>query len=576
MNLLALLFLFASSSVYHEQRFTGPASKPNEIVIPDILCRVERIAHTQFRHGSPISYVSLKNTAPKDRTFTVSCAVLNGATVTRPEVNIPANGTVTLEFPSCWTDDSDTWNSPLTITETTPDHIKAKPFKPQVQPSGFTSYSDDFKILIDEKLSREAFEKALEAAHTPPAVTNRHTHAKANPIKVDLLALRRSAENWPMDWHVYSTFDAVVFAPETHAALPDDIHRALDDYARFGGTVETLSEADFADRVKMQAVTERIRQTRNALSRGHFKAHYISGRSGTHFEARLKDVPLAVERAVPIGLLIVLLGFFALVLVPATIFSCARRNRRLSILVILPGASAALAVVIGLIALFAYGLTPTQRLQSVTFLDQSTHHALTRGQFAVFSPRDVTEQLAFPSDVALEATDKTGEKSLILTDRLYPRGCWIKPLTATCIDFDRTSRQSEKLNVKRVDDRTVSIANLLGVPVEEGWLHWNGNFYLLGRIAPGETVTRTATERLPSVKAIVRDFPADFGNMLNYGTSWPHLLKLLDSTEHLSLPAQTYVVRLTGSPFFPPPFGTHEAKGTVESIVIGTLPEDAK
>ena len=313
-----------------------------------------------------------------------------------------------------------------------------------------------------------------------------------------------------------------------------------------------------------------------------FKAcgwYYRSGYGNTseHFS----KVPIKVGRSLPVGLLIWLLAIVALVAMPGMVWYCAKKNRRLLLLAVLPASAFALTAVVAVIALAAYGTTPTLRVQSTTILDPASRLAVTRGQFAVFAPGQVSRKMSIPSDASFCLRSRDGIVDQLSVD--YAESCrlegnWVKPLSAAFFDFERAERRSERLDVKRGADGSITVANLLGSSIVEGFIQLGGMRYRVPPLAPGAEAA--VSEKVPSVETSPSTTPAEalaerlFSASTNYGRRWSSTIEIASNTK-TPLPDGTYIVRMVGSPFFPSPLAGTKAYETMESVVAGCIAAEA-
>ena len=267
---------------------------------------------------------------------------------------------------------------------------------------------------------------------------------------------------------------------------------------------------------------------------------------------------------------------------PVTVWYCARKNRRLFLLAALPGSALALTIVVALVALAAYGTTPTVRVQAVTILDPESRLAVSRGQFAVFAPGQVSGKMSIPSDASFRLRGRQdGYLRVKCGETFRLEGEWIKPLSAAFFDFERAERRSERLEVKRGADGKITVANLLGSPIVGGQLQLDGQRYKIPPLAPGEE-TSVAGTPFAALSAKHLRSPAEelaaafFGKSADYGRNWSKTLEIADG-ERTAMPDGTYVVRLTGSPFFPSPLAETKSYETAEAVVAGCVaPEGGK
>jgi hypothetical protein len=384
--------------------------------------------------------------------------------------------------------------------------------------------------------------------------------------------LRRDAADWPRDFRAYLPFDAVCMTKEVADALPEETRAALRAFEILGGAVITFADG--------KTVPPNLQLTAEAAQRRRIcdlivLKYYYSGTPDSHFTENHACVPINVGKSLPVGLLVFLLLLVAFIAMPGIVFVCAKRNRRLLILAALPGTAFALTLVVAAIALIAYGTTPTVRIQSVTILDPESRLAVTRGQFALFAPGNVTEEMSIPSDVSFRLRGRGNERfTASFGESCRLSGDWVKPLTATFFDFERAERRSERLDVRPAQDGDLVFANLLGVPVTGGTARFGNSRYKVPALAPGEQAT-VKGEPLPDKAAANAPLPHEtlFEKGTSYGRNWKDITELIEK-DKLLLPDRTYVVRLAGSPFFPSPLASRKTYETAEAVVAGRIADD--
>lgn len=544
--------------------------------IPNLSFKSDALLPHTFAHGTPVCSLSLRNDGIRERTFSVNCN-LGSSTDTQRIVTLGPGNTATLSFVGHQIgDDKYSSSGRYLITELTPgsDRTKTQYWH---TPYGY-GVGGGFNMLVDGSISAETLIKSLDAcSNTTSRAKHSYSSRSYGSREVEFNAyVLANVSDWPADHRIYSTYGAVVVTPELMTALPQSVRNALDDYRQLGGAVFEIAPAQASDLTMARTIRGELIAAYTRLTHGRIPEEYFHAyNSKVSVSHLLERIPLTVDATLPIAALIALLGLFACVFVPTTVWLCAKRNRRLALLFILPGASAVLAIFVGLIALINYGVTPTQRLQSVTLLNQSARRAYTRGQFALFSPRDVTDRIAFPSDTSFRLYNVGDALQIEPGDPVRLSGSWIKPLTATFFDVTRISRQSEKLEVKSVGPDSVTVHNLLGATITKGVLRHGGLTYRLNEIKPGEQVTLqgSASSVPPANTGKLTRFLNDEAS--GFGADWPKLTKALEDAESL-LSDKAYAVHLDGPSLFPPPLGTTKAKGQIESWVIGTLAEESK
>ena len=554
--------------------------------------RAELIALEHSYHGAPVIRIDLRNAMPTERSFVLSMRPNGFAAINRSVILAP-NGSASLTFPifptgtgfrQCHINNFD-------IRETTPGSTQAtgRIHLSNSYSIHTTEYYSRFdrkpNILMAHALSPESFAKNLvipedKPASTPPKRSKSKSQSEKSDFPCQILRFKREAKDWPTDYRVYSTFDAVVVTPALHAAFPPAVRQALSDFSRLGGAV--LVTPDNSESGGLSAIAER-RRFRDAIN----IANEMLVSETISMTNSLSGTPMSLKSTVGLEILTPLLVLFAFAFVPYVFIANARRNRRLRALVIIPAVSVGFALVIGVFSLIFYGTTPTERLQSVTLLDQQTHRAITRGQFAVFSPLPLSRELNFPLDSMFSKRSfdyrNEGSQSVEIGDTYRLDGEWVNPLTSAFFDFQRVSRQSEKLDVKLLGDNRVQVVNLLGAKITELRLRAGKRTYALNSLQPGETKVLEPISEPVRVVSRLDLMDKLFGNTTNKGRKWPKLLEKLALSDdpklhrgQFSPPDSTYYALVEGSPFFPSPFGKRKTHASRSAIVVGTFSETSK
>ena len=520
--------------------------------------RDETVVGSDITHDEPLSRIALRNTLPFPRTIQVSVQAPRSALSTRT-VTLGPGASATITLPGVFTvEDSYSYGeSDITLFEAKPPNSNG----PKSESLQLSSRVSDFH--------NSAYGRAnllLSAGIVRDAVLPAFKH------DFNSVELRRDAADWPRDFRAYLPFDAVCMTKEVADALPEESRAALRAFDILGGAVITFADG--------KSVPSNIQSTADAAQKRRIgdldvQKYYYSGTPDSHFTENHACVPINVGKSLPVGLLVFLLLLVAFIVMPGIVFVCAKRNRRLLILAALPGTAFALTLVVAAIALIAYGTTPTVRIQSVTILDPESRLAVTRGQFALFAPGNVTEEMSIPSDVSFRLRGRGNEKfTASFGESCRLSGDWVKPLTATFFDFERAERRSERLDVRPTQDGDLVFANLLGVPVTGGTARFGNSRYKVPPLAPGEQATvrgeplsgKAATDAPPPHETL-------FGKGTSYGRNWKDITELIEK-DKMPLPDRTYVVRLAGSPFFPSPLASRKTYETAEAVVAGRIADD--
>ena len=535
----------------------SPASWKSCSLIDALEYRDETVVGSYITHDAPLSRIALRNTLPFPRTIQVSVQAPRSALSTRT-VALGPGASATITLPGVFTveDGYGYGESSITLFEAKPPNSNG----PKSEPLQLSSRVSDFHNSAYGRVNL-----LLSAGIVRDAVLPAFKH------DFNSVELRRDAADWPRDFRAYLPFDAVCMTKEVADALPEETRAALRAFEILGGAVITFADG--------KSVPSNLQSTADAAQRRRIGdlnvQYYYSGTPDSHFTENHACVPINVGKSLPVGLLVFLLLLVAFIAMPGIVFVCAKRNRRLLILAALPGTAFALTLVVAAIALIAYGTTPTVRIQSVTILDPESRLAVTRGQFALFAPGNVTEEMSIPSDVSFRLRGRGNERfTASFGESCRLSGDWVKPLTATFFDFERAERRSERLDVRPAQDGDLVFANLLGVPVTGGTARFGNSRYKVPALAPGEQAT-VKGEPLPDKAAANAPLPHEtlFEKGTSYGRNWKDITELIEK-DKLLLPDRTYVVRLAGSPFFPSPLASRETYETAEAVVAGRIADD--
>ena len=533
-------------------------------LIDSLEYRDESVSPSALSHDELFYRVSLRNLMSVPRTFIIAASAARSSDSYRTVTIEPMSAvTVTLPLAFAFEDRSSGYH--FSISEPKPpattsqfrgiEHISLSSHAANYESSGA-----DPNLLLSDGITRDSILPSFK-------------------YDFNTVELRRKPDDWPHDFRAYLPFDSVCLAKNVASSLSDETRAALRAYELLGG--EVMSMEDGARHPKdIEA------RTKAAMGRRHgdleVSYSYYTSSSRKKFADNVAKVPIHVGRSLPVGILIVFLALVALVVMPITVWYCARKNKRLLLLAALPGSALALTVVVAIVALVAYGTTPTVRVQAVTILDPESHFAVSRGQFAIFAPGQVTRKMSIPSDASFRLRGRDGGHLQVKCGETFRLdGDWVKPLSAAFFDFERAERRSERLDVKRGADGKISVANLLGSPIVGGQLQLDGQRYKIPPLEPGEETpvvgipfaALSAKHLRSSAEELATAF---FGKSAEYGRGWSKTQEIAKG-ERTAMPDGTYIVRLAGSPFFPSPLAETKSYETAEAVVAGCVaPEGGK
>ena len=288
------------------------------------------------------------------------------------------------------------------------------------------------------------------------------------------------------------TFVIFITANE-YASLGTDAKSALDTYRTLGGAVFVTKGNDgFADVQEAAAALKPIDEACDILS-GDIQMNYGSDSA---LLGDLQRIPIEAKATIPVKTLLLVLALFACIIVPVAVLRSVKRNTRIRLLAILPGAAAVFALAVAISVYAFFGTTPTVRLQSVTVLDQTTKKAITLGQFGVFTPVSLDGQIAFPSDTSFarrHVRAQNDDDELVTVDSADEQRLvdgWVKPLVSAFFDFSRVCERPERLDFRVSPNGDVSVVNLLGAKVKSGHANVGGALWAFHDVEPGVITLR--------------------------------------------------------------------------------------
>ena len=526
--------------------------------------RDESVSPSALSHDEPFYRVSLRNLMSVPRTFKVSASA-NRSSDSYRIVTIEPMSAATVTLPLAFTSENRSTGCYFSIHEQ--------------NPPATSSQAKDVEII---NLSNHAVNYESNGADPNLLLSDGITRDSILPSfkhKFNTVELRRKPDDWPRDFRAYLPFDAICLAKSVASSLSDEVCAAMRAYELLGGEVMTMEDgARHPKDIEARAKSAKGRRVGDL----DISYSYYRSRSNSNFSDNVAKVPIQVGRSLPVGILIAFLALVAIVVMPVTVWYCAKKNRRLFLLAALPGSALALTVVVAIVALVAYGTTPTVRVQTVTILDPESHFAVSRGQFAIFAPGQATRKMSIPSDASFRLRGRDDDHLIVKCGETFRLdGDWVKPLSAAFFDFERAERRSERLDVKRGADGKISVANLLGSPIVGGQLQLDGQRYKIPPLEPGEETSVVgipfATLSAKHLRSSAEELAAAFfGKSAEYGRGWSKTQEIAKG-ERTAMPDGTYIVRLAGSPFFPSPLAETKSYETAEAVVAGCVaPEGGK
>ena len=549
----------------------------------------------RIHHGTPGVTFRFKNNAARERSFIVK-AITGRSALVGKNFSIQPGATVefTLFLPLALEQGYRFGTCDLSIFETTPGARADRNMQSTSFSMGsFTPGSNDVPIfLLSAGISSKKLWGDLTKAMNETNYLQRHTEesshryhrakgkGRGSPYRFDAKQFRFPAEKWPVDWRIYSTYDSIFITANEYASLGTDAKSALDTYRTLGGAVFVTKGNDgFADVQEAAAALKPIDESCYILS-GDIQMNYGSDSA---LLGDLKRIPMEAKATVPVKTLLLVLALFACIIVPVAVLRSVKRNTRIRLLAILPGAAAVFALVVAVSAYAFFGTTPTVRLQSVTVLDQTTKKAVTLGQFCVFSPVSLDGQIAFPSDAAFarrHVRAQNDDDELVTVDSADEQRLvdgWVKPLVSAFFDFSRACERPERLDFRVSPNGDVAVVNLLGAKIKSGHANVGGALWAFHDVEPGATAKaeKLGGAGAPRPPVPPRERYPFYDEQTTYGRNWEENLKFVAESCKKVSPGE-YVVEVEGSPFFPNPLQRKKSNMSAAGLVFGKFKEVAE
>ena len=461
-------------------------------------------------------------------------------------------------------------------------------------------------LLLSRSLSGEEFIAAWHGTlESRLKVSGAYAGAASN---FKTLRLMREPEAWPREWVDFSAFDGCFVTEGDYRRLTAETRGALMDYAAAGGTVVLVNLRTLPPEWTARLAGEPAPgQAVDGLLVGRFGFGHVAmlenldpqtwggtdvqnrlltclEHAGNPWMARmghrkfdmqdcLRDIPLGHDMDVPVNFFFFLLLAFATVAGPVAVWLAAKHNRRMWLLWAVPAFGLLFSAVIFASILLVEGVTPTQRRQAITLLDQTTRQAVTLGAVGVYAPAAIRDGLSFDYGTEIAPIRFGEEKGARIVFGQRQRYLdWVPPRMAAFFRLRRSETRAERLVVERKDDGALEVVNALGAPIERLRL-WDdaGVLHEAMNVPPG------ARQALRPVDKDVSPAQAQdvYAWMRQYayavqepGWSFDIRDKGLRTSGFASAP-RTYIAHLAGCPFLENPLGDRKTKGSDAALVAG-------
>jgi hypothetical protein len=488
-------------------------------------------------------------------------------------------------------------------------------------PSSFNLEAEDFSgnryyygsgnillptVLLSRSLSGEEFVAAWHGQVEGMLKSAGQRSEDASYFKP--LRLMREPEAWPREWMDFSAFDGCFVAEEDYRRLAAETRGALMDYAAAGGTVVLVNMRTLPPEWTARLAGDTaLDQTAAGLQVGRFGFGHVAllealdlqtwggadvqnrllacfeharkpwmprtSRGEFDMQDCLRDIPLGRDMDVPVNFFFFLLLAFAIVAGPVAVWLAAKHNRRIWLLWAVPAFGLLFSGAIFASILLVEGVTPTQRRQAITLLDQTTRQAVTIGAVGVYAPAALRDGLSF--DYGTEIVPiRFGEEqgARIVFDQRQRYLDWVPPRMAAFFRLRRSETRAERLVVERKDDGALEVVNALGAPIERLRL-WDdaGVLHEAENVPPGarQTLRPVAQDASPAQSQDVYAWMREYAYAVQ-DPGWSFAIRDKGLRASGFAPAaRTYIAHLADCPFLEKPLGDRKTKGTDAALVAG-------
>lgn len=348
--------------------------------------------------------------------------------------------------------------------------------------------------------TRSRLDAALQLHNSSGAISSSASwhHGGTNEVP---LTTAEPVEQWSRSWLGYTGFSAVVVDDSDLARMPPPVAAALRTWVFAGGQLVVTTAAERVRPLpaawpqvtapgELGAAAEAIglgrvqwwpaaapeRREDAAAERWMRSALNLAGGTTRPLsaEAAELDFPVVQGLTTPVRGLVLMMLAFAILIGPVNVLLLAKFKRRMWLLWTVPLGSAVFSVGVIAFALLSEGIAPKARTQAVTFLDQTTHEAVTIGMRGYYAPLTPGDGLRFPTSTRVvpqlepDSWNQAGRGRSVdwTTDQHLSRG-WVAARVPAHLELTDVGSSRLRLDVEELPGGGVAVTNGLGVAVQE-------------------------------------------------------------------------------------------------------------
>jgi hypothetical protein len=382
-------------------------------------------------------------------------------------------------------------------------------------------------------------------------------------------------EMWSSNWLGYTRYDGIVVTAAELTAMPAGVRSALWQYVETGGfllvlgpveprglsaVLEIKTDADGWKSISAGLGTCLIAPDDNYSKwRGgtfeklatQWKATHSLWEGGrrTTIDAH-QEFPVVEDLGVPVKSLFALMFLFTLAIGPINFLVLTRMNRRIWLLWTTPAISLATCVAVFGFMIASEGWEGRLRIETFTFLDESTHRAITVGWTGVYTPLTPADGLHFsydteviPQRVFEDYNDQSRSCTIDWTQDQHFASGWVEARVPAIFRVRKSELRRERITLRPDTDGSWIMKNFLPVDVrrfsyvDEKWqLHQAEN------VAAGAEAKLKQSEK-EGIVAI-----ANMANPLS-SSGWKNNMDQLAANPQRYLRPGTYLAEVDDSPF---------------------------
>jgi hypothetical protein len=460
-------------------------------------------------------------------------------------------------------------------------------------------------LLVDRQVSPTAFSTAFGES--------KPSHDTSS---IRLAQFDEGIQRWSTNWLAYTRFDGIILRAIQFDAAPAPVREAVWRYVESGGVLLLLGRPDLPERAPKHLASKLGRLVSAPIMFGHvlvhpetdlenldqpaisraislFEATQTPWMTARHRSSPTTDFPPVAGINLPGRNLFLLLLAFAIIIGPVNLIVLARKQRRIWIFWTIPVFSVITCALLFAYAVWAEGWEISVRTRLLTYLDESTHRAVTIGGVALYSPLTSGDGLRFSHDTELAPLSSSRydyynserQQRIELTSGQHLAEGWLTARIPTFFLVRKNENRRERLSFSLDAAGNSVVVNGLGRPIKRLWaILPDGRQVTGGSIGAGDRAVlthsrpsppfaeRAKASRLPEI-AFSQNWliETNLATSLSTGSTSGTTREIPATMFFRHLEPGMYLAELEGSnPFFEP-IVAHAGVRRDEAVVLGRM-----